>query len=144
MSGTFEGLGTLQFTPDNKNAYAYSGVKSIGPEEILLEIQPNSEYLICEINIGAGSRTDNDYKARFVLDDIVVFEKYLNNTYDPLPTIFNLDFIIPPFANFKLKIGNQSTVTAFNWSAILTAKVKGAIEQQNLEAITNANDWAAQ
>jgi len=142
MSGTFEGVGTLQFTPDNKNAYAYSGEISVSTEKTLLEFQPNSEYLKCLIEVGAGARTDDDYKVRFYLDDQVVFLKYMNNTYDPLTGI--TAFIIPPFSTFKLTLQNQSTATANVWTANVTAKVGGAIEQQNLEAITDANDWAAQ
>jgi hypothetical protein len=111
----------LQFTDDNKRAYAYSGVKSVSTEQTLLEVTTNSEYLECLIELGAGTRTDDDYKARFVLNDIVVFVKYLNNTYDPLIGI--TPFIIPPFTTLKLKIANQSTATANNWSAVLTAKV---------------------
>jgi len=141
MTGTFEGLQTLQFSPDNKFAYAYSGMISVAAEKTLLEIKPNSEYLNCLIELGSGSRTDDDYKAKFILNDIVIFEKYLNNTYDPLIGITSI--IIPPFTTFKLKIANQSTATANNWSAVLTAKVKGAIEQENLEAITDNNKWAS-
>ena len=114
-------INSLLFTDDNKRCWAYSGVISVAAEKTLLEVTTNSEYLECLIELGAGSRTDDDYKARFVLNDIVVFEKYLNNTYDPLIGI--TPFIIPPFTTFKLKIANQSTATANNWSAVLTAKV---------------------
>tara|TARA_R110002012_G_scaffold255220_2_gene434964 strand:- start:371 stop:769 length:399 start_codon:yes stop_codon:yes gene_type:complete len=121
MSGTFSGIQTLQFTPDNKKAYAYSGQISVSTEKTLLEFQPNSEYLNCLIEVGAGSRTDDDYKVRFYLDNEVVFLKYMNNTYDPLTGI--TAFIIPPFSTFKLTLQNQSTGTANTWSANVTAKV---------------------
>ena len=82
------------------------------------------------IEVGAGSRTDDDYKVRFYLDNEVVFLKYMNNTYDPLTGI--TAFIIPPFSTFKLTLQNQSTATANTWSANVTAKVGMAPRVGNL------------
>ena len=45
MTGVFEGVGSLQFTPDNKLAYLYSGTKSINNGlGTLFEFKTGSEY----------------------------------------------------------------------------------------------------
>ena len=49
MTGTFEGVGTLQFTPDNKHAYIYSGSLLNGSgagaaDQTILLFRNNSEY----------------------------------------------------------------------------------------------------
>jgi hypothetical protein len=132
MSGTFQGLTTLQFSPDNKHAYAYSGIKSVNTEQTILQVTPNSEYLKCRIEIGSSVRTDDDFLARFYIDNIIIFTRYFNASYD-YPEGRITDLIIPPFSTFKLTLQNQSTATARDWSAILVADVKGAIEQFDLE-----------
>jgi len=46
--------------------------------------------------------------------------------------------------NLKITLQNISDSSGRNWCVTLTGSVHGAIEQENLEAITDANDWAAE
>ena len=54
----------------------------------------------------------------------------------------DIEIIIPPLVNFKVKAFVASGTR--DLGCTLTSKVKGAIEQLNLEAITDANNWAAE
>ena len=47
MTGTFQGVGSLQYTNDNKHVYAYTGsiALSVGNDLEVLRFQTTSEYL---------------------------------------------------------------------------------------------------
>ena len=144
MSGTFEGVGSLQFTPDNKRAYAYSGIVAVDNNEpTLLEFETNSEYLDTKIMIfnESGSGDDMRYKVKF--NGIVVASMYANSGND-----FLLDtpilMVIPPFTTVLITADNISSGTNRNHTAHIKAKVKGAIEQIDLEAIRDGSKWADQ
>jgi len=144
MSGTFEGIGSLQFTPDNKHAYAFSGdIKAASTSDadtLMLQFNTESEYLDAILNFCEEAIAADNIFFKVFLNDIVV----INVKYDTSPNYDNTIYpiLIPPFTNVKIKWGcstNDEIGTAW-----LTSKVGGAIEQQNLEAITDASDWASE
>jgi len=149
MSGTFEGVGSLQFTPDNKYAYAYSGENQINTTEVIaLNFDTNSEYIKGRFIFGGSIKYDNvgngtisAFQVRFN-DIIVATIKVATNTDDqPSMEIYNI--IIPPFTNVQIGvIDSASTSSDFFTTTTFTGKVHGAIQQENLEAITNNNKWA--
>ena len=143
MTGVFEGVGSLQFTPDNKLAYAYSGVIGVtSTETTMLEFRNDSEYLDLKLQMFNESGSGDDMLYRIYLNDVVVISTYANSGNDfLLDTPFFL--IIPPFTNVKITADNISAATSRNHTATITAKVAGAIQQENLEAITNNNKWAS-
>jgi len=133
MSGTFSGVGTLQFTPDNQFAQAVSGdtivTGSLGSPDTILEFETQSYYLLCKVAWSSLTVGGNDETVGIYFDDNLIFESRYstgsNTTNDqPLP------LIIPPFTNFKFKYGMEASNNA---TVVLTAKVRGAIEQFNLE-----------
>ena len=147
MTGTFEGVGTLQFTPDNKHAYAYSGNIIINnTSKTLLSFTTGSEYLIAKIfwygDIGyVGASKVITQKIQF--NGVSVFDNSRLtgtsaawNDWDPTP------FIIPPFTVVTIELSNDNAGD-IEYGANLVAKVKGAIEQENLESITDNNKWAS-
>ena len=133
MSGTFQGVGTLQFTPDNKHAQALSGAVTVTGELTnplkLLEFETQSYYLLTKIAWSSLTVGGNDERVYIYLDDVLIFtSRYstgANTTNDqPLP------LIIPPFTTFKFSMGMEVPVDA---SVVLTATTMGAIEQFDLE-----------
>jgi len=145
MTGTFEGVGSLQFTPDNKHAYAYSGEVDIdNAATTMLEFQTNSEYLISKTQIMNGTTSNEDFKYFVYYNNIVIARwhfLYASTIHQSMPNV--LDLVIPPFTTVKITGENETSGTGRNHTAVLTAKVSGAIEQQNLEAITDSNKWAS-
>ena len=144
MTGTLTSFGTLQFTTDNKYAYAFSGPISVihtgAAQGTLIEGSTQSEYLIAEFTLGSEETTDN-MSWLITLDDITVIRVVSREPYD-----FNLsgyEIIIPPFTNFKVIGFNGGGVAARTMFGTMAAKVGGAIEQENLESITNNNKWAS-
>ena len=147
MTGTFEGVGTLQFSPDNKHAYAYSGNIVINnTTTTLLSFTTQSEYLDAVIywygriaHIGSSKIVQ-----QFVFFNGINIFDYSRLTgagtgwadLDPTP------FIIPPFTDVIIQLSNDNAGDII-YGANLMAKVKGAIEQENLEAITDNNKWAS-
>jgi hypothetical protein len=124
MSATFEGVTTLQFTPDNKHAYAFSGEVSVPhtgtKTATLIEGATNSEYLIADFVFGAEATTDN-LAWLVYLNDIKVISVVSREPYD-----FNLsgyEIIIPPFTTFKITGLNDGGVNTRIMTAALAAKV---------------------
>jgi len=145
MTGTFEGVGTLQFTPDNKMAYAVSGIINVNNlETTALEFTTNSEYLISKLQVLNGTDSNEDFLYRVFFNNIVIAQwrcLQLTTIDINMPNYYNL--IIPPFTTVKVTGQNNTSSTIRVHSATLVAKVNGAIEQQNLEAITDNNKWAS-
>ena len=132
MSGTFQGLSTLQFTPDNKFAYAYSGLKLVsGAKTTIMEFETGSFYLIGEVSIQMFSDTTDDIEYVVDFNDITIME--MNTTsfkdyapYQPVP------IIIPPFTKVTFSGLNTATSSSKNVGINLTAKTGGTIEQFDL------------
>ena len=141
MTGTFEGVGSLQFTPDNKFAYAMTGAVSVGGAlQTVLDFTTESYYLVAKYLPIYFTNNSEDFLFEVYFNDVLI----LGNVVDDQDNqIFNWNpLIIPPFTNVKVKITSLNT-TSRNVGCLITAEVYGAIEQENLEAITNNNKWAS-
>jgi hypothetical protein len=137
MAGTFQGAGTLQFTPDNKHAFAYSGNISVtgasSANTNILEFDTQSYYLITTFQPFSTNRGSAQLYLEIKLDDETVVKTEFDSSGSVNPLLdVPIKLIIPPFTNFKTFVGIESG-SSTNWSAVLTSKVKGSIEQFNLE-----------
>jgi len=144
MTGVFEGVGSLQFSPDNKFAYAYSGaVSGDDTEFILLTFKTNSEYLVGSWRVGYSDSTYRNFDFRLLFNDIEIEQLFLlTSSINDVGSKDNI-IVIPPFTTIKILAANTEDSTTQTVNAIVTAKVKGAIQQENLESITNNNKWAS-
>jgi len=123
MSGqTVTGLG-LQFTNDNKHAYAYSGfitATAANTEYTMLEFTTNSEYIngfldFCKQNL---NQNDNDTMLVY-FNDIQVYQ--VEHEASETISVFESRFLIPPFT--KVTITVQSTGIGQILACKLTGKV---------------------
>jgi len=150
MTGTFEGVGSLQFSPDNKYAYAYSG--NIPATTALVEyltFNNNSEYIIGTFQfngcVNDAAAAEGDISVCIIkLDgvDISTLKVDTEDSYNGLTTVTQ-DLIIPPFSLIQCSVISRFGVTNCNGSLTFTGKVSGAIEQENLESISDNNKWAS-
>lgn len=124
MSGdTVTSRNALQFTNDNKVAYAYSGEVDVDNNNtILLEFNTNSEYLNASIQIYNTSGSGDDIRYTIEFDNIVVMSQYINNAND-LPRNNPYIMAIPPFTNVKIRADNLSAATLRNHTTHVYAKV---------------------
>ena len=147
MTGTFEGVGTLQFSPDNKVAYAYSGVISCDNSETdLIQFDTNSEYIVggwfAHFNQLTGDPlASEDFRFILYLNSIQIAAIETNDSQGSSRNTIQ-DIIIPPFTNVRITGRNYTGSVTEPVGVVVTGKVSGAIEQENLEAITNNNKWA--
>lgn len=105
MSGTFSGVGALQFSPDNKTAYGYSGVVNTGTSFIsLLEFSTNSEYIMGKVQNYSATITGADIFLKISYNDTVILSMAYNQQgqLDPAGTIPH-HLIIPPFTDVKIE-----------------------------------------
>ena len=145
MTGTFEGVGSLQFTPDNKYCWAYSGdIAVTNLETTALNFGTNSEYIRARFQLSSDSGSSDNIRSIIYFNDIQVYSaKYQEDNLKPWSDTLDLHLIIPPFTNVKFTLANASSVTAREHFVQMVGKVHGAIEQQNLESITDDNKWAS-
>lgn len=117
----------LNFTPDNKHGYAYSGEIAVGSSvKTLLEFQTNSEYLISEIQIMNGTTSNEDFKYVVYFNDVAVARwhfLYASTIHQLLPNPLYL--VIPPFTTVKIKANNLDSSTERIHTAVVTGKVIG-------------------
>lgn len=143
MTGTFEGVGSLQFSPDNKYCFAYSGEVSVANTELnLIDIKTNSEYIVGHVQLGSKAQENEDYEFKIYFNDVIVFSATFGNQGQYYLGAWPVPIIIPPFTNVKMSLDNIADTDSRIWTVGLTGKVSGAIEQQNLESITDDNKWA--
>jgi len=148
MTGEFSGVGTLQFTPDNKFAFIYSGQQTVTatPSDLLI-FTNNSEYLVAEFKVqqATPAAEGDDCLVNIYFNDILllgyVMGKNAFQEFDP-SGITPTKLIVPPFTSVRVEMDNLSGGEA-TMCVIVTAKVGGAIEQENLESITDNNKWAS-
>jgi len=148
MSGTFEGVGSLQFTPDNKFAYAYSGAfAATTAAQTMLEIDSGHAYLVGKIitsgSIGFGSVGGLKSAFQISLNDTVIAYTLVDNQTDHSSSITKVNVVLPPYTRLKIEVDSDDNNVSVFSTAIFVAKVKGAIQQENLEAISNNNKWAS-
>ena len=134
MSGTFQGLSTLQFTPDNKHAYAYNVLAVDNATATFIEFDTQSYYLIGTIQMGRNMKSGAETDFQILFNDVLVYTaKYDNGTSQTLvmPSQAPLPIIIPPFTNVKLvcEVNDAADTIAVSF----TSNVKGPIEQFDLE-----------
>jgi len=57
----------INFTPDNKHAYAYSGIVGVTNIEVaLLEFETNSEYIIARFGLGCVIAEGDDMAMEYL------------------------------------------------------------------------------
>jgi hypothetical protein len=136
MTGTFQGIGTLQFSPDNKYVQAFSGIKSVADTETdMLEISTNSEYFYLTLRFGygafAGAGTSDDFLARIYLDDVEILSQVARDASHP--DDFTPIIILQPFTTLRTTLENITGTANREMSFMLNGTVHGSIEQLDLE-----------
>jgi len=139
MTATFQGVNTLQFTPDNKQCYAYSGIVSptSSTNATGLDFTTNSEFIKGRIYFSI----DNDDLSsgeqigwKILLDNTqITMSRVEASASDIVESALApyFDVIIPPFTNFKAEAFTNGS--AVNTTFVFTGTVHGAIEQFTLE-----------
>jgi hypothetical protein len=125
MSGTTVISNALQFTNDNKHAYAFSGIVDVNNSETqLLLLNTQSEYLLSKLTVLQGTTSNEDFLYKVFFNDIAVAQWHclqVTTINTNMPNVY--DFVIPPFTVVKVTAQNTSSATNRDHSATLTAKV---------------------
>ena len=150
MSATFHGKGTLQFTPDNKHAFAYSGefdgTAGTAPT-IRLQFETGSYYLVGKIRSAgmsnmASPSSGNVLATRVYFNGTVFDGTDVSNVVltfktdglnEDMPYSDEADIIIPPFTLVTCVTDMDSASASEDGTIAFTGKVFGSIEQLDLE-----------
>ena len=129
MSGETVTGNALQFTNDNKHAYAYSGnteATALGIEA--LNFNTNSEYVNAEFTFSgyllqgdatAGLRGQMIIKFNNIIVQTTLSDSDAGNMATPL----SIPLIIPPFTNVSVDLYANSTTTNYNANVSVVGKV---------------------
>jgi len=120
----------INFTPDNKRAYAYSGDVSVsGSATPMLSFQTNSEYIIAKFEYhGALAQIGaNQLAIEVTLNGKSIIHTFFEATYDHTLWDTPPTLIIPPFSEFILTLA-QASGSDRTMQVTLTGKVYGMTE----------------
>tara|TARA_R100000655_G_C2886258_1_gene176215 strand:- start:119 stop:529 length:411 start_codon:yes stop_codon:yes gene_type:complete len=134
MSGdTVIGL-PLQFTNDNKRAYANSGLIDIqNTSATYLLLDTNSEYIVGHFQCYNGSNTSEQIQWDISFNDILIIrfnQEGRGSAYRGQG--INNDIIIPPFTQVKVTGTNTGASSAVNGLCVFAGKVGMAQRVGNL------------
>jgi len=120
----------LNFTPDNKHAYAYSGINAnIDDNEItMLEFNTNSEYMVGTAQFNMVQDTADDMFYRIRINDIVVMGYLTIGASQGTDANNTIPLVIPPFSNVKFTAKNTSTSGTRANAVSFSGKVYGMTE----------------
>jgi hypothetical protein len=139
MSATFNGVNSLQFTPDNKKCFAYGGTISAatGSLTTYLEFTTASEYIEGELQLNSALRIlSSEVKQSFgqiSFNDEIIALLTTGNEADDAPFFSQCKLIIPPFTKVTVKLASDVNQPDTLQTATFTGNVYGSIEQFNLE-----------
>lgn len=120
----------INFTPDNKEAYAFSGIIAVtNSATTLLEFNTNSEYIKGTIQVLQGTTSNEDFQYDVYFNDVVIARWHCLQVTDKETNIPNAyDVTIPPFTKVTITGLNTSSATGRNHSVTLTGKAIGMTE----------------
>jgi len=119
----------INFTPDNKRCYAYSGLVTVGTSRVsLLEFNTQSEYLVSKFT-PTYFTADTGENAFFeiYLNDILIYNAEVTTSTSSTPFTF-INFIVPPFT--KVTIKSYTASGDRNLGALISADAVGMIETE--------------
>jgi len=120
----------INFTPDNKHMYAYSGVNAnIDNNEItMLEFDTNSEYVVGVAQFNMVQDTADDMFYRIRINDSLIMGYLTVGAQQGTDANNTIPLIIPPFSNVKFSAENVSTTGTRSNAVTFTGKVFGMTE----------------
>ena len=119
----------LNFTPDNKGCYAFSGLMSIDDNETtMINCQTNSEYIKAKVQFNYPTSDGDNFIYRVYFNDIVVQAYVIDHSalYGYQNSVIYL--IIPPFTAVKLTADNQGSNTPRAQICSITGEAIGMTE----------------
>ena len=121
----------INFTPDNKRAYAYSGDFTFTDSVAYgLDFVTNTEYLVATVYFGYHSPSGNNIETHILFNDQIVFQAESNNSYtgDFQNGFPHVKILIPPFTHVQMGAINVSASDARTCTIALSADAFGMIE----------------
>jgi len=119
----------LNFTPDNKHCYAYSGAiaNDGGNETTLLNFSTNSEYIKGTIQTGTSHTGDHSdtFRFRIYFNDIAVYDFLDDGAQFYVDPHIPINLVIPPFTDVKVTGDNTASTAVKVIMAILTGEAFG-------------------
>ena len=117
----------LNFTPDNKHCYAYSGDVSVSSSNTtMLEFSTNSEYIVAtfEYHGAIAQISANQLAIEVILNGNSIIHTLVVATVDHTLWDSPPKLIIPPFTDVKMTLA-QALGSNVNMQMTLTGKVYG-------------------
>jgi hypothetical protein len=120
----------LNFTPDNKRCYAYSGAVTVtNVVNTLLEFSTNSEYLKVKVGFYSNGISNDDYNQIIYFNDVAVISQTVPQTYQSTATGYQpIELIIPPFTDVKITFANVTDTSSNVWTLALSGEAYGMSE----------------
>jgi len=117
----------LNFTPDNKRCYAYSGTVAFDENATtLLEFTTQSEYSVIDFLYMRNDSDSLDSKHRMFFNDVLVLSLPLSSGGQDRHSVTQM--IIPPFTKVLVTIQNVSNTSSASGMVAITGETYGMAE----------------
>jgi len=124
----------INFTPDNKRCYVYSGLVQAGTSATAqLSFQTNSEYILGTItvigNIKMASPADGGTSIyQIYFNDIEVLRIKVDNKEEDMPGTLTAPLLIPPFTEVSVTCTSEYGSASYLTSASIVGDAYGMTE----------------
>jgi len=120
----------LNFTPDNKRCYAYSGTfPATTSSQTMLDFKTNSEYIVGKLITSGviGFASPGGLKSAFqiTLNGSVIALTLVDNQTDHSSSITKLNIILPPFSHLTLEVDSDDNNASVFATGLFTGKSIG-------------------
>ena len=121
----------LNFTPDNKHCYAYSGeLNTTSSAQTALEFSTNSEYIVFDAYFTgpikfSDPNTGREANWQVSLNDQVIGLVRCDSSESDVKNAGYLRFIVPPFSTVKIEVDGNDGAADYKNCALLTGSAFG-------------------
>ena len=118
----FTGTGSgLELVGDH--CYAYNNLNAdMSSETTMLDCNTGNYYVVAQVNAAIGNASTDDFFVRCKINDTEIFVWYQHNSGTTEPDNWT-EVVIPPYANFKLTLQNNTGSSARPMYTILTGRI---------------------
>ena len=121
----------LNFTPDNKHAYAYGGVINAITQDVavdLIDFQTNSEYTVAKFQFGIKHDTGNNISYGVFFNDVRIAGYATDGGVGDSQQNNYIPLIIPPFTKVVCTGTNNSSNNDIPLTCTMIGEVYGMTE----------------
>jgi len=126
----------LNFTPDNQNCYAYSGVVQVASTNVMqLDFKTNQETIVGHLSVygsvdDSNSALGSSTAFTVSFNGVIMFKIKCDTESEDMPSVQTVPVLIPPYTEVTVEADNNNADAGLRTAASLTGRVYGMTETE--------------